>query len=116
MDSLGQVIVDPIYDGFIGANDSLWIGRKNKKFSILKNNGKRHTPGEFDQIGRKNNIGLMRFSIDKKVGFLDEHFNIIIPAQYDGSGPVVGELIAVSKGGKWGFCGSIQYFKNGVYL
>ncbi len=103
MDSEEQVLIEPIYDLFMRQNDSLWVVKKNKRFSILKNNGTSHCPSEFDDVGSKNSANLRRFTIDKKIGFLDEHFKIAIPAVYSGSGPAIGQMVAVYKDGKCGF-------------
>ena len=103
MDSQEKIILEPIYDRFMSQNDSLWVVRKDNKFSILKNDGASHCPIAFDQLGSKNSANLRRFSTDKKIGFLDEHFNIAVPAEYSGSGPAIGQMVAVYKDGKCGF-------------
>ncbi len=103
MDSNEQVIIDPIYDILLAKNDSLWAGRRNNKFYILKNNGDFQNVNAFDQLGSMNSAGLIRFSIGNKVGFLDDQFKTVIPAQYERSGVAIGSIMSVFDGNKWGF-------------
>jgi len=103
MDKNEQIIVDPEYDVFVSKNDSLWVGRKKGKFIIYNNEGALHNELEFDQIGKANSAGLSRCMSNGLIGFLDEHFNTKIEPQYKKTGPAVGNLIAVSKGNKFGF-------------
>ena len=103
MNSQEQVILEPTYDNFRKKNDSLWIAKIDKKITILRNNGDLHIPDKFDAIERINRAKLIRFTADKKFGFLNEQYEVIIPAQYLNTGPAMGSLIAVFNGEKWGF-------------
>lgn len=106
MDAKGNVIVPPDYDLMMGKNDSLWIANKDEEFTIFKNDGSLKLPYHFQQMGRKNDIDLIRVQSEGKVGFLNKHYEIAIPPNYSKSALSFGRSVAVYNGEKWGFVDS----------
>jgi len=105
MNALGEVLIEPTYVGMLSENDSLWIAMTmNEKFEIFKNNGQKHVDMVFDHIGMyKPNKKMRTIRKDGKVGFLNEHFQLIIPPMYDKVGRALGDLFPIWNGEKWGF-------------
>ena len=81
-------------------NDSLWVATSGEpyddyEFTIYKNDGSLHLPHTFQQVGGLNKVHLIKVKLEGKIGFLDRHYQLVIPPTYTNDGPELGHSIAV---------------------
>jgi len=111
MDANEKILVPPDYLLMLKKNDSLWVATSGEpyddyEFTIYKNDGSLHLPHTFQQVGGLNKVNLIKVKLEGKIGFLDRHYQLVIPPTYTNDGPELGHSIAVHNGKKWGFIDS----------
>ena len=104
-----KVIVEPQYVEIEKFSEGLAVVKKRKpdfgfSWGAVNASGNIVIPVEYDYLGILNE-GLMNFQKDNKMGFLDKHNKIIIPAMYYNFSAFSDGLAAVkvSEAGKYGY-------------
>ncbi len=104
-----KVIVEPRYFEIEGFSEGLAVVKKRTPdygflWGAVDINGNMIIPVEYDYLGPLSE-GLMNFRKEKKMGFLDKHNKIIIPAMYYNFSAFSDGLAAVkvSETGKYGY-------------
>jgi len=126
----GKEIIPPIYDNVFGPSEN--------GLSLVEKNGKKGVVDKFGKFTYKLNDkyekifpfseGFAKVMLKGKYGFIDQHGDVYISAQYPVAGDVHDSMVNVTIRDKWGFLDyhenlkvqpyyqEVKTFKNGVAL
>jgi hypothetical protein len=108
LDSLGRAVVPVEYDHIGDWSEGLALAESNGKYGFINTRGDTaiaftytYSTEAFKNSYFKN--GYAKVYQSNKVGIIDTLGNKVFPAMFEDIGPFEGNLIPVSKAGKWGY-------------
>jgi len=106
LDTLGNTVVDPIYDFARDFKSEIGIVRLAGKWGVVGVNGKELMPCASDNLEFLDNTEdkILKVSMNRqKYGLIDTLGQVTVDLLYDEIGEFCEDRLAVRKGNKWGF-------------